>query len=138
MTAEPDQPDDPGAKQEQAGQAGQPPMAAPPTQPPSEDFTEEPLGPENPPGTRGGPALIRDYSPDRRREETRTGLATGLLLLLGLTVGAIVFLIGVGRLDASALAQSIFPSLVALTGTALGFYFGSQSTGGPPSGKPGG
>lgn len=40
-------------------------------------------------------------------------------------------------MDGTVLAQSIFPSLVALTGTALGFYFGSQTGGGPPSGEDG-
>jgi hypothetical protein len=31
------------------------------------------------------------------------------------------------------LTQSVFPSLIALAGTALGFYFGSQSANGSGS-----
>jgi len=30
-------------------------------------------------------------------------------------------------LEGSVITQSIFPSVIALAGTALGFYFGSQS-----------
>jgi PKD domain len=44
--------------------------------------------------------------------------------------------VGLGRLDGTVITQSIFPSLVALAGTALGFYFGSsQSARSSDSGK---
>jgi hypothetical protein len=61
------------------------------------------------------------------RENTRGDLARGLLWLLTLVVGGVLVFIGLGRLDGTVLTQSIFPSLVALAGTALGFYFGSQT-----------
>lgn len=67
------------------------------------------------------------FSLDRNREETRGDLARGLLWLLTFAIGGILAFVGLGRLDGSAITQSIFPSLVALAGTALGFYFGSQT-----------
>lgn len=59
--------------------------------------------------------------------ETRATLARWLILLLGFTIGGALFFIGFGRLDGAVLVQSILPSLIALVGTALGFYFGTQS-----------
>lgn len=88
-----------------------------------EDFSTEPAVPSTTPIAVTQP---EPYSPDRSREETRGILARGLLWLLTFAVGGILAFIGFGRLEGSTLAQSIFPSLVALTGTALGFYFGSQ------------
>jgi hypothetical protein len=61
------------------------------------------------------------------RETIRADLARGLLWLLTLTVGGAIFFVGMGQLKGEILTQSIFPSLVTLTGTALGFYFGSES-----------
>ena len=71
------------------------------------------------------------YDPTRDRETARGDLARGLLWLLGFTVAGILVFIALGRLDGSVLSQSIFPSLIALAGTALGFYFGT----GQPSGS---
>ncbi len=71
---------------------------------------------------------ITPFNPDKNREETRGDLARGLLWLLTFTVGGLLVFVGVGRLEGSVLTQSVFPSLIALAGTALGFYFGSQST----------
>jgi len=42
-------------------------------------------------------------------------------------IGGVLVFVGLGRLDGTVITQSIFPSLIALAGTALGFYFGSQS-----------
>ena len=67
------------------------------------------------------------YDPVKAREETRGDLARGLLWLLGFTVAGILVFIALGRLDGTVITQSIFPSLIALAGTALGFYFGSGS-----------
>jgi hypothetical protein len=58
-------------------------------------------------------------------------LARGLLWLLAFTIGGIFIVVGSGKVDGAVLAQSIFPSLIALAGTALGFYFGSQAAKGP-------
>jgi hypothetical protein len=80
----------------------------------------------------------RTYDPEQAREGTRGDLARGLLWLLSLTIGGMLVFVGLGRLDGVTLAQSVFPSLVTLAGTALGFYFGSasrDSSGTPPSAK---
>ena len=69
--------------------------------------------------------LERD--PDAPREVIRSDLARGLLWLLTITIGAIIFFVGLGQVPSDVLTQSIFPSLVTLTGTALGFYFGAQT-----------
>jgi hypothetical protein len=61
------------------------------------------------------------------REMIRADLARGLLWLLTGTIGAVIFFVGIGQIQGSVLTESIFPSLVTLTGTALGFYFGSQT-----------
>lgn len=69
----------------------------------------------------------KPYNQAETQENTRGDLARGLLLLLTLAIGGILVFVGLGRLDGTVLTQSIFPSLVALAGTALGFYFGSQT-----------
>lgn len=80
------------------------------------------------------------YNPFRDREETRGDLARGLLWLLTFAIGGVLAFIGLGLLDGTVLTQSVFPSLIALAGTSLGFYFGSQnaqaSDPSPPQGKP--
>jgi hypothetical protein len=95
--------------------------------------------------SKAGPVVEKEapqpFDPNRQREETRGDLARGLLWLLTFTIGGVLVFIGLGRLDGTVLTQSIFPSLIALAGTALGFYFGSQQagqTGGPttPGGEP--
>jgi hypothetical protein len=70
---------------------------------------------------------VDTYDLTQAQEGTRGDLARGLLWLLTLTVGSVVLFVGLGRLEGALLVQSIFPSLVTLAGTALGFYFGSQS-----------
>ncbi|HXB20568.1 MAG TPA: hypothetical protein VNV88_04255 [Candidatus Solibacter sp.] len=81
------------------------------------------------------------FSLEERREEARGDLARGLLWLLTFVIGGVLAFVGLGRLDGTVITQSVFPSLVALAGTALGFYFGSQSgraqDSAPPSGNPG-
>ena len=75
------------------------------------------------------------YNPDQAQDRTRENLAVGLVLLLALTVGGIIWYVGSGRLDGTSLVQSVFPSLVTLVGTALGFYFGTRTKGGKPDGS---
>jgi hypothetical protein len=67
------------------------------------------------------------YDPEPEREITRGALARGLLWLLSFVIGGILLFIGAGRLEGTVLTQSVFPSLIALAGTALGFYFGAQA-----------
>ena len=67
------------------------------------------------------------FNPDEVREAARGDLARGLLWLLTFAIGGVLAFVGLGRLDGSVITQSIFPSLVALAGTALGFYFGSSA-----------
>jgi hypothetical protein len=88
------------------------------------------------------PVRTEPFNPDPIREETRGDLARGLLWLLTFAIGGVLFFVGVGRLEGTVITQSIFPSLIALAGTALGFYFGSQTgkpsySGNPPLPAPG-
>jgi hypothetical protein len=71
--------------------------------------------------------VSQSYDPRRDQEVTRGDLARGLLWLLTFAIGGVLVFVGLGRLDGSVITQSIFPSLIALAGTALGFYFGSQT-----------
>jgi len=61
------------------------------------------------------------------QETTRSRIASALVLILAGLVGAVVFLVGLGRLDATAITQTVFPTLQTLVATALGFYFGAQT-----------
>lgn len=70
---------------------------------------------------------VTPYDPDKVREETRSDLARIILYLLAFVIGGTLLFIGTGQLPATTLVQSIFPSLVTLAGTALGFYFGAQA-----------
>lgn len=92
---------------------------------PELDLTHEP------PAAALPPIVTEPFNPDPIREETRGDLARGLLWLLTFAIGGVLFFVGVGRLEGTVITQSIFPSLIALAGTALGFYFGSQA--GKPS-----
>ncbi len=122
--------------------AAQPPTTPPappasggdenPPEPPAKviDLTENDPLPEKgvasiPTATVPSSIELRDRDP---QEEVRGDLARGLLWLLTLTIGGVLLFVGTGKIKSDVLTQSIFPSLVTLTGTALGFYFGSQST----------
>jgi hypothetical protein len=86
----------------------------------------------SPPGSVGGTIFSTISSPrslDQQREDARGDLARGLIWLLTLAIGGVLVFVGLGRLDGTVITQSIFPSLVALAGTALGFYFGSSTKG---------
>lgn len=114
-----------------------------------EDFTNDVAAPTQPAVVVTKPLdLAKVFDLNENRESTRGDLARGLLWLLTFAIGGVLAFIGLGLLDGSVLTESIFPSLVALSGTALGFYFGSQSaqaeagkgTGvsAPPASPPGG
>ncbi len=93
-----------------------------------EDFSHEPAS-EPAAAPIGGAKSIYNLAPfnmDQNREETRGDLARGLLWLLTFAIGGVLAFVGLGRLDGTVITQSVFPSLIALAGTALGFYFGSQ------------
>ncbi|MEO7143250.1 MAG: PKD domain-containing protein [Bryobacteraceae bacterium] len=72
-------------------------------------------------------SVSQPFNPDEVREAARGDLARGLLWLLTFAIGGVLAFVGLGRLDGTVITQSIFPSLVALAGTALGFYFGSSA-----------
>ena len=78
--------------------------------------------------------LRRPAERDPRRERTREALANKLVwLLIGATVGAGVLAGSVilGLSDAASrplvtdVLQIVYPPIVALVGSAVGFYFGS-------------
>ena len=107
---------------------------------PEEDFTKEPLGPLEPPPP-GGPATPTSpegqltYSPtlssdvEKHREGTRRWLAYGLILLLGtialLSLAAVAFK-WQKTADIKSIVEVLFPPIVALTGSALGFFYGVE------------
>jgi hypothetical protein len=80
----------------------------------------------NPEKAKETQPIEREPEPEVR-EVIRSDLARGLLWLLTITIGAVIFFVGLGQVPSDVLTQSIFPSLVTLTGTALGFYFGAQT-----------
>jgi hypothetical protein len=86
-------------------------------------------------------------SVEGHRETTRSHLARWLMGLLTITVLTLLLLaglqlagiIGTTGISIADLAQIVLTPVVTLTGTALGFYFGAQSTsagGSAPSGLP--
>jgi hypothetical protein len=93
---------------------------------PDEDFTHE--EPAQPAATGVASSIfnLKPFDLEQNREETRGVLARGLLTLLTFVIGGVLAFVGLGRLDGTVITQSVFPSLIALAGTALGFYFGSQ------------
>jgi hypothetical protein len=71
----------------------------------------------------------RKYDPGKDRERVRGALAIGLLITLGMVVVAAFVAIWTGWMsepDVKDLLTVIFGPIVALTGSALGFYFGGK------------
>jgi hypothetical protein len=94
-----------------------------------------PTGPAGPTGPTG-PSYLQvggTYDPAPLREITRSRLAlilTGLVFLIAITL---VIFLGTNLLSADEtkeLAATVLSPIVAVTGTALGFYFGGRSGGG--------
>lgn len=80
----------------------------------------------------GGPNLLGygpDYDPTPLREKTRSQLAVGLLALLAIVALSLIGLTAWHKLAPDTtkdLIEGILSPLVAVTGTALGFYFGGH------------
>jgi hypothetical protein len=71
----------------------------------------------------------RKYDPLPQRETTRSWLALALVGLLASVSLGLLLLTAFGKLkieDAKDLIDGILSPLIALTGTALGFYFGGH------------
>lgn len=84
----------------------------------------EPLSEEDVAGTVFD--LGKQYDPEQHKNDVRSILAYALVALLFVTIGAVLFFIGYGR-DDDVLTQSVMPAVIALVGTALGFYFGQEA-----------
>lgn len=107
------------------------------TEPP-EESGDKPTPPPTPrsevgSGTRVRPPRVlqigQAYDPLPRREKTRSWLAIGLVALLATVALSLIGLTAAEFLDESTtkdLVAGILSPLIALTGTALGFYFGGQ------------
>lgn len=81
---------------------------------------------------RAAPRRFQDigaYDPAPDREETRSWLAKALVLLLAAVSLALIACVATELISvdaASDLALAVLSPLVALTGAALGFYFGGE------------
>jgi hypothetical protein len=82
------------------------------------------------PGRRGRRLEVGgQYDHRRDREVTRSILALGLLLLLAIVSALLVVAVAAKWFtidDAKDLALAILTPLIALTGAAIGFYFGGK------------
>jgi hypothetical protein len=91
------------------------------------DLSEEEPAP--PPGPPPSPAVGALWNPEPAREKIRGAVAVGLIVLLGvIAIGSFV-LLSTDTLtldEVEGLLTALFTPLLALTGTALGFYFGGQ------------
>jgi hypothetical protein len=92
--------------------------------------------PDEPPkAAQPRPRLLsvgRKYDPLPQREKTRSWLALALVAQLASIALGLLFLTAFGKLkidDAKDLIDGILSPLIALTGTALGFYFGGHQGG---------
>lgn len=90
------------------------------------DLSEEP---EPPPGPPPAPAVGAVWNPEPARERIRGAVAVGLIALLGIIAIGSFVLLSTDTLsldEVEGLLTALFSPLLALTGTALGFYFGGQ------------
>ncbi len=88
--------------------------------------------PTPPPGPAPRPEVGAIWNPEPARERIRGAIAVGLVVLLALiAVGSIVLLAtdALSLDEVEGLLTALFAPLLALAGTALGFYFGGQRRG---------
>jgi len=101
------------------------------SQPPEIDFTV--IEPEP---VRGPPPVRDTKKPSihERREWVRGALASGLVVVFAaLVLGAgVAVWTGMPAASVKDIMQVLLPPVVALTGTALGFYFGGERSSPPP------
>jgi hypothetical protein len=72
---------------------------------------------------------VLHIGPGRRREQTRTVIALGLLMLLTLVSVLPLLLLAFHQIpsqDARDYLERVFPAVLTLAGSAFGFYFGQQ------------
>jgi hypothetical protein len=87
------------------------------------------------PAPTGPPPFIVLRTVEQQREEKRGEIALLLVrLLAGLGAGALALLASAGwlKLDIASIKEIltvVFPSVVALVGTVIGFYFGGRAEG---------
>jgi hypothetical protein len=100
--------------------------------PGSEDGKETGDGPQV--LSLGPPAFeTKPYDPRPLREKTRSKIALKLVWLLVLVAASLIGLTAGGLLtidEAKDLAGAVLSPIIAVTGTALGFYYGGHGTGG--------
>ncbi len=79
------------------------------------------------------PYETQPYDPRELREKTRSKIALKLVCLLMLVSLSLIGLTAGGLLtidEAKDLAGAVLSPIIAVTGTALGFYYGGHGTGG--------
>jgi hypothetical protein len=84
------------------------------------------------PGPVPKPEVGAVWNPEPGRERIRGAIAVGLVILLAsIAVGSIVLLAtdALTLDEVEGLLTALFAPLLALAGTALGFYFGGQRRG---------
>lgn len=73
---------------------------------------------------------VKEYSPDEDREKVRGNIAMGLVLLLAalILLSFVSLWLGLATsADLKSILELVFTPVVALVGSATGFYFGGRS-----------
>lgn len=74
----------------------------------------------------------KPYNPEPHREVMRSTLAITLVLLLAMLIGLASYALIWGKIpiaDIKSFLELIFTPLVALVGSAIGFYYGGKNAG---------
>jgi hypothetical protein len=88
--------------------------------------------PTPPLGPAPKPEVGAIWNPEPARERIRGAIAVGLVALLALIALGAIVLLATDTLsldEVEGLLAAVFAPLLALAGTALGFYFGGQRRG---------